>query len=101
MRVKLEENVFIEAIGTREGDVTIWIPPQDVIVSRKTILSSARNTLQGSVKNIEEITSTTLLIVDVGVEIVAQITKKSLKDFNIRIGDSVYVTFKASSVSVY
>jgi tungstate transport system ATP-binding protein len=101
MRVKLEENVFIEAIGTREGDVTIWIPPQDVIVSRKTILSSARNTLQGSVKNIEEITSTTLLIVEVGVEIVAQITKKSLKDFNIRIGDSVYVTFKASSVSVY
>jgi tungstate transport system ATP-binding protein len=101
LKVELAEDLFIEAIGTKEGDVTIWIPPQDVIVSRKTILSSARNTLKGTVQSIEETESTTLLIVDVGVEVVAQITKDSLKDFDIKIGDSVYVTFKASSVSVY
>jgi molybdate transport system ATP-binding protein/molybdate/tungstate transport system ATP-binding protein len=72
-----------------------------VIVSKKTILSSARNTLKGKILRIEVTDSTTLLTVDVGVEIAALITENSLKDFDIKIGDSVYVTFKASSVSVY
>jgi tungstate transport system ATP-binding protein len=101
LRIELAENVFIQAIGTQDGEVTTWIPPQDVIVSRESILSSARNTLKGNVLKIEEVDSTTMLIVDVGVEIVAQITKDSFKDFEIKIGDSVYITFKASSVSVY
>jgi len=101
LRIELADGVFVEAIGTQEGDVTIWIPPQDVIISKRTILSSARNTLKGRVLKVEEVNSTTLLTVDVGVEIVAQITRNSLKDFDIKIGDSVYVTFKASSVSVY
>ncbi|MHA2158447.1 MAG: ABC transporter ATP-binding protein [Candidatus Thorarchaeota archaeon] len=101
LRINLAEGVFIEAIGTQDGHVTIWIPPQDVIVSKKTILSSARNTLKGKILRIEVTDSTTLLTVDVGVEIAALITENSLKDFDIKIGDSVYVTFKASSVSVY
>lgn len=101
LRIELAEGVFIEAIGTQEGDVTLWIPPQDVIISKKTVLSSARNTLKGRILRIEETDSTILLTVDVGVEISAQITRSSLIDFDITIGDSVYVTFKASSVSVY
>jgi tungstate transport system ATP-binding protein len=101
LRIQLAESVSVQAVGAHDGSVTIWIPPQDIIVSRESILSSARNTLIGNVVGIDESDSTTLLTVDVGVEIAAQITKSSLRDLEIGIGDTVHVTFKASSVAVY
>jgi tungstate transport system ATP-binding protein len=100
LRIQLTDSVSIQAVGAHDGEVTIWISPQDVIVSKESILSSARNTLTGNVVGIDDSDSTTLLTVDVGVEIVAQITRSSLKDLEIGIGDMVHVTFKASSVAV-
>jgi tungstate transport system ATP-binding protein len=99
--IQLTDNVAIEAVGTQDGEVNVWIPPQDVIVSNEAILSSARNSLQGRVLRIDEVESTTLLTVDIGVEITALITRKSLGEIQVEIGKPVYVTFKASSVSVY
>jgi molybdopterin-binding protein len=101
LRIQLAEGASIQAVGAHDGDVTVWIPPQDVIVSKESILSSARNTLTGNVLGIDDSDSTTLLTVDVGVEISAQITRKSLKELDIEVGDMVHVTFKASSVTVY
>ncbi len=101
LSIELAESVSVQAVGAHDGAVTIWIPPQDVIVSKESILSSARNTLTGSVVGIDDADSTTLLTVDVGVEIAAQITQSSLNDLKIGIGDTVHVTFKASSVTVY
>ena len=100
LRVDLGSDVIIEAVGSREGDVRVRFSPQDVIVSKEAILSSARNSLLGQVIKIEEINSVVFLTIDVGVDIVAQITKSSLERFEIKSGDSVYVTFKASSVIV-
>ncbi|MHA1902758.1 MAG: ABC transporter ATP-binding protein [Candidatus Thorarchaeota archaeon] len=100
LEVDLGNEVFIEALGSREGDVRVRFSPQDVIVSKEAIMSSARNSLHGKVVEIEEINSVVFLTIDVGVDIVAQITKSSLERFEIKSGDSVYVTFKASSVIV-
>jgi molybdopterin-binding protein len=99
--IQLTDNVSIEAVGTQDGVVNVWIPPQDVIVSNEAILSSARNSLRGKVVRIDDVESTTLLTVDIGVEITAQITRKSLGEIQVEIGKPVYVTFKASSVAVY
>jgi tungstate transport system ATP-binding protein len=98
--IQLTDSVSIQAVGAHDGEVTIWISPQDVVVSKESILSSARNTLTGRVVGIDDSDSTILLTVDVGVEISAQITQSSLKDLEIGIGDMVHVTFKASSVAV-
>ena len=97
----MTDSVSIQAVGAHDGDVTLWISPQDVIVSKETIFSSARNTLTGNVVGIDDSDSTILLTVDVGVKIAAQITQSSLKDLEIGIGDIVHVTFKASSVAVF
>jgi tungstate transport system ATP-binding protein len=101
LKIQLTEGASIQAVGTHDGDVIVWIPPQDVIVSKESILSSARNTLTGNVLKIDDSDSTTLLTVDVGVAITAQITRRSLKELDIGLGDTVHVTFKASSVTVY
>ncbi|MHA1960890.1 MAG: ABC transporter ATP-binding protein [Candidatus Thorarchaeota archaeon] len=101
LRVSLNGKVMIDAAGHRDGDVTIIIPPEDIIVSRQAVLSSARNSLKGNVLRVESANSAVLLTVDVGVELVAQITEDSLKRLKIEKGEEVFVTFKASSVTVY
>jgi molybdopterin-binding protein len=101
LQIQLTDSVSIQAVGTHDGEVTMWISPQDVIVSKESILSSARNTLTGNVVGIDDSDSTILLTVDVGVEIAIQITQRSLNDLELGIGDMVHVTFKASSVVVF
>lgn len=99
--IELENGVTIEAIGRSEGKVTVYIPPQDIIVSREVVLSSARNSLKGKVIQIDARESTALLTVDIGVNLMVQITHTSQSRLGIELGDEVYVTFKASSVRVF
>jgi molybdopterin-binding protein len=100
VRVELENGVVIEALSKRSGNVSVYIPPQDIIVSREVVLSSARNTLKGKVAEIDIRESTALLTIDVGINLLVQITKTSLERLSIAIGNEVYATFKASSVRV-
>jgi tungstate transport system ATP-binding protein len=101
LNVELGNEVVIEAIGRREGNVSVFIPPQDIIVSKEKVFSSARNSLLGKVVRIDARASTALLTVDVGVNLFVQITHTSQNRLNIDIEDEVYVTFKASSVRVF
>ncbi|RLI62333.1 MAG: hypothetical protein DRO93_01690 [Candidatus Thorarchaeota archaeon] len=100
-RVRVGHAVSIDVVTDRSGDVTVRIPPEDIIVSREPVLSSARNSLRGTVTEIEAENSTVLLTVDIGIPLIALITKSSLEKLKISQGDSVCVTFKASSVRVY
>ena len=101
VNIELENGVVVEAVGRREGKVTVYIPPHDIIVSREEVLSSARNSLRGRVVEINAHESTALLTIDVGVNLVVQITRTSQNHLNIAIGDEVYATFKASSVRIF
>jgi len=101
VNIELENGVMVEAVGRREGKVTVYIPPHDIIVSREEVLSSARNSLRGKVVEINAHESTALLTIDVGVNLVVQITRTSQTSLNIAIGDEVYATFKASSVRIF
>lgn len=99
--IELENGVMVEAVGKREGNVTVYIPPQDIIVSKEEVLSSARNSLRGKVVQISAHESTALLTIDVGVNLLVQITRTSQKSLNIDLGDEVFATFKASSVRIF
>lgn len=101
VNIELENGVKIEALGRGEGEVTVYIPPQDIIVSRGEVLSSARNSLRGRIVQIDARESMALLTVDVGVNIMVQITHTSQNRLGIALGDEVYLTFKASSVRVF
>lgn len=61
---------------------------------------SARNTLKGTVKQIEHGAVNTEVTVELpgGVEIVSVITKKSAADLGLAKGKDVYAVIKASSV---
>lgn len=99
-RVDVGEGVVVRATFDLEGRVTIYVRPEDVIVSRGRLESSARNTLRGSVVSVEGLDSVVRLRVDVGRVFTAQITRRSLAEMGLNVGEEVYLTFKASSVQL-
>jgi molybdopterin-binding protein len=99
--IDLGDGVSIEALSRRSGNVSVYIPPQDIIVSREVVFSSARNSLKGKVVRIDARESTAILSIDIGVILLVRITNTSQNRLNITLGDEVYVTFKASSVRVF
>ena len=63
---------------------------------------SARNGLKGTVEKVEEgpITANVKIKIESPTEITAVITKESVKDLNIKVGDEVVAIIKATEVMV-
>ena len=90
--------VVIVGAFSAEGSTTVDVRPEDIIVSREVMTSSARNNLLGKIVAVEEIEVIVRLRVDVGAIFTVQITRRSLVEMGFNVGQRVYLTFKASSV---
>jgi molybdopterin-binding protein len=96
--VDIGNGTLIETTLSKQGSVSIFINPQDIILSKKPLESSARNVLKGKITQISDSDSVVKLTVDVGKPFVVQITKRSFSDMSLNLGTEVFTTFKASSV---
>lgn len=83
------------------GKVKISIRPENIILSKGTFISGARNVHKGKVIDIIIDESKALVTVDIGIPIKSLITIKSLEEMNIEKGTELYVVFKTMSVIVY
>ncbi len=83
-----------------EGKARVAIGPEDIILSKGTVLSSARNMLKGIVTDIVPEERSVRIILDVGVPLIALITKKSTEEMDIKVGDELYAIFKTMAVKV-
>lgn len=92
------DGVVIVGAFSTEGSTTVNVRPEDIIVSMRVIASSARNNLRGKIMGVEELEAIVRLRVDVGVVFTVQITRRSLEEMGLNVGQEVYLTFKASSV---
>ena len=81
-----------------EGEGYAVIRSEDVIVSVERPQSSARNVFEGRVTDIFPARLGIEVIVDVGVEIAALVTERSLSSLVLEHGSRVYVSVKASAV---
>lgn len=84
-----------------EGRAKVSIRPEDIILSKGTFVSSARNVLKGTVTNIIEEGNSVKVILDIGIPLMALITKKSLNEMGIGIGNELFAIFKTMAVRVY
>jgi len=96
--VDIGNNVQIEATVQTYGNVSIFIRPEDIIVSKKPLESSARNILNGKITEISDLGSVIKLKIDGGKPFTAQITKQSFEKMQLNVGSEVYIAFKSSSV---
>jgi molybdopterin-binding protein len=98
--IEVGDAVQIEAALKKSGKVTVLVRPQDIIVSRKAVSSSARNVFEGKIIGISDLGSTVKLNVDGGKSFVAQITKRSFNEMRLNLNSKVFLAFKASSVYI-
>jgi molybdopterin-binding protein len=85
-----------------EGPVTAVLRPEDILVSREPIRSSARNRIAGKVTAVRDLGMFAVLRVegeDLGLNVM--ITRQSLAELGIRAGEIVDLTFKASAVLLF
>jgi len=96
--INVDRNLKIEASFSRSGYITVYVKPEDILVSTKPLSSSARNVFKGNIAGITDLGSVVKLTVDAKKKFLVQITKKSLIEMNLSVNSQVFLTFKASSV---
>lgn len=98
--VNIGNGVEIMTTVQRGGQVSIFVSPEDIILSKNRLASSARNILAGKIIEISDLGSVVRLKVDVGKPFAAQITKRSFNEMGLNLNAEVFLTFKASSVQI-
>ena len=76
------------------------IRPEDVTLAPSKAISSARNSLAGEISRVVLTGSLVHVEVDCGFSLIALVTKKSAEELNLKSGNRVYASFKASAVHI-
>jgi len=96
--VEVNDKVQIQVAFKRTGKTTIFIRPEDIIVSKIPLESSARNVFKGRIIEVSDQGSIVRLKIDAGEIFTTQVTKFSFEKMKLNIGSEVFISFKASSV---
>jgi tungstate transport system ATP-binding protein len=75
----------IETALKKSGNVTVFVRPEDIIISKKPISSSARNVFKGKIIEISDLESVAKIKIDAGKQFIVQITKRSFNDMQLNI----------------
>ncbi len=81
-----------------EGEGYIIIGSEDVVISLEPPKTSARNMFAGMIKDVFPVRLGVEVIVDIGVEMAALVTKESVEGLGLECGKRVWVSVKASAV---
>jgi len=95
------EGLEIAAVTGLEGPVHVSVRPEDIVLSRGPLRSSARNAFQGRVVGISDRGTVVYVSVRVPPDFVCMITRRSLEEMGLREGVEVHIAFKASAVHVF
>jgi len=76
----------------------IHVPPTDIILSRTSFESTARNNFAGTIISMAQKDSMVDIPLKAGVLFVARITLRSLGEYGFTIGEKVFLHFKTSAI---
>ena len=85
-------------IANGSAPAAIAIDPEDIIISREPLHSSARNCFAGKITRVESERGAIVLTVDCGRALVARITRHSYEELRLNVGSTVYATFKSLAI---
>jgi len=98
--VDVGNGVQIVSTVQSQGKISIFVSPEDIILSKNQFASSARNVFKGKIVETLDLGSVVRLKVDVGKAFTVQITKRSFNEMGLNLNIEVFLAFKASSVQV-
>lgn len=91
-------DIVIRSVSSHTGRVSLHVRPQDIIISKGWIETSARNQFRGPITGVTERNGIVMIDVDVGEVFKVQITRRSFNEMGLKLGESINISFKASSV---
>jgi molybdopterin-binding protein len=109
-RVRNEENgyatvdigdISIRAITELKDEVHLSLRPEDILISRGPVCSSAQNSFSGIVTDIVSRGAVIYVTVSLPPDLTCLITRQSLEDLELERGMKVWVIFKAGAVHVF
>lgn len=89
---------FFVLTDCNDCDGTVMIGANEIFLSNSEIDSTALNNFKGKVKEIIPSRIGIDVVIDIGVDIIAEITRSSLQKLNITEGSEICLSFKATSV---
>lgn len=84
-----------------DGEAYLMIQSNEITISKNVDESSSRNHFKGKVVDIAPAKLGYEIAVDIGHEIISTISGDALKSLDLKIGDEVFVNFKAASCKIY
>lgn len=94
------EGVIIQAATRKGGNVHVFIHPEDIILSKKPLNSSVRNTFRGEITGVSARGVLNYVTVDAGIQFKTMITRRSYEEMKLNVGSRIYLSFKASGVHI-
>jgi molybdopterin-binding protein len=91
----------ITVVTDLSGAVHASIRPEDIILSRQPLRSSARNGFRGRIVDIADRGTLIYVTVNAPPDFVCVITRRSLDEMALREDKEVHIAFKASAVHIY
>jgi molybdopterin-binding protein len=91
---------FIVATGN-EGNCYASIRPEDILLSKAPVRSSARNCFPGTIMRIIDKGSIIYVTVSIPPELSCLVTRHSFEEMALAEGTKVFLTFKASSIHLF
>ena len=95
------DGMSISVVTKVEGVAHGSIRPEEIVMSRELLHSSARNCLRGQIVDLKDRGTLIYVTVRVPPDFVCVATRRSLEEMELTEGMEVYITFKASAVHVF
>lgn len=97
--IKVADKVLEAISGYSVGDkVFVCIRPEDVVISRHLETASTRNNFKAKLINIAAWGLKYKLNLDCGFDLCASLTKQSLENLGLKIGEEIFASFKATAI---
>ncbi len=99
--INVDGLTIISSTCKGNGEVYATVRPEDILISREQIQSSARNSFKGTITDIVNNGMVIKVNVDAGIPFVSVMTRQGYDHLQLNEGEEVYLTFKASAVHVF
>jgi len=83
------------------GQAYVMIAPENIVLARTLLTSSARNCVRGRIDRITlQPRGVSRVEIDAGDKLTATVLTQTIKDMNVTVGDEIFLAFKSSAVHV-
>lgn len=94
-------NLMLRVVSDVQGTVRVAIRPENIIIVREAMNSSARNMVKGIIVAIIPRGAFYKVVLDAGIPLVVLVTWQAIEELDLEEGQEVWALFKATAVHIF